>query len=124
MDGHEAAQERTSTRALAWLRALALAVSAECRLGVPLVASELVEVCENHSIEIPGEPAGEARAQRIGILMKQVFKNSDSRDVEEFTVTRGKKEYRKPSGDLDSTKSYTFTKRTETTQPPKPTQGV
>jgi hypothetical protein len=111
MDGHEAAQERTSNPALAWLRAVALAVDGENRLGSALIASELVEVCELHSIEIPGKPADEDRAKRqIGCLCKQLFRDGDSIEVDGFTVTRGQREYRKPSGDMDTTNAYTFTK--------------
>ena len=111
MDGHEAAQERTSNPTLTWLRAVALAVDGENRLGSALIASELVEVCELHSIEIPGKPADEGRAKRqVGLLCKQVFRESDSIKVDGFTVTRGQREYRKPSGDMDATNAYTFTK--------------
>ena len=111
MDGHKAAQERTSNPALAWLRAVALAVDGENRLGSALIASELVEVCELHSIEIPGKPADDDRAKRqVGSLCKQLFRDGDSIEVDGFTVTRGQREYRKPSGDMDWTPAYTFTK--------------
>jgi len=111
MDGHQAAQERTSNPALSFIRAVALAVAGENRLGVALIASELVELCELHAIEIPGKPADEDRAKRqVGSLCKQVFREGDAVAVDGFTVTRGEKEYRKPSGDLDTTKNYTFTK--------------
>lgn len=111
MDGHEAAQERTSNPALSWLRAVALAVAGENRLGVALIASELVEVCELHAVEIPGKPADEDRAKRqVGSLCKQVFREGDAVAVDGFGVTRSPKEYRKPSGDLDTTNAYTFTR--------------
>lgn len=111
MDGHQAAQERTSNPALSWLRSVALAVAGENRLGVALIASELVEVCELHAIKIPGDPADEDRAKRqIGSLCKQVFRDGDGVTVDGFTVTRGQKQYRKPSGDLDFTNAYTVNK--------------
>lgn len=111
MDGHQAAQERTSNPALSWLRAVALAVSGEGRLGAALIASELVDVCGQHGVEIPGKPADEERAKpQVGRLMKQLFREGDGVTVDGFTVTRGQKEYRKPSGDLDFTNAYTFTK--------------
>ncbi|MHB8524482.1 MAG: BT4734/BF3469 family protein [Limisphaerales bacterium] len=97
MDGHVEAQERTSNPGLSWLRAVALAVAAENRLGVPLIASELVEVCELHAVEVPGKPSDEDRAkQQVGSLCKRVFRDSDIVTVDGFTVTRGRKEYRKP----------------------------
>jgi hypothetical protein len=111
MDGHQTAQERTSNPALSFMRAVALAVAAENRLGVPLIASDLVKVCDLHAIEIPGKPANEEQSmRRIGSLCKQVFRDGDSVAVDGFTVTRSEKEYRKPSGDMDKTNAYTFTK--------------
>lgn len=111
LDGHEAAQERTSNPALSWLRGVALAVAAENRLGLPLIASELVKLCELHALEIPGKPTDEDHArQKVGSLCKQVFREGDRVSVDGFTVKRGKREYRKPSGDLDEANAYTFTK--------------
>jgi len=111
MDGHEAAQERASNPALSWLRAVALAVEAENRLGQPLIASELVEVCELHAVAIPGDPGDDDRARKqVGKLAKQVFRDGDSLELDGFTINRTRKEYRKPSGDLDFTNAYTFTK--------------
>jgi hypothetical protein len=43
-------------------------------------------------------------------LCKQLFRDGDSIEVDGFTVTRGQREYRKPSGDMDWTPAYTFTK--------------
>ena len=111
MDGHQAAQERTSNPALSFVRAVALAVAAENRLGDSLIASELVEICELHAIKIPGDPGDEGKAKRqVGSLCKQVFRAGDSVDVDGFTVTRNEEPYRKPSGDMDTTNAYTFTK--------------
>jgi VirE N-terminal domain len=111
MDGHEAAQERTSNPALSWLRAVALAVSGENRLGVELTATELVEICDLHAVEIPGKPADEDRAKKqVGCLCKQLFRHGETVNVDGFQIARGRKEYRKPSGDLDFTNAYTFTK--------------
>ena len=39
-----------------------------------------------------------------------VFKDAEDLIVEGFTVRRGRKEYRNPSGDLDFTHAYTFTR--------------
>ena len=111
MDGHQAAQERTSNPALSWLRACALALGGEGRLDGALTASELAELCDLHGIAIPGKPADEDRAKRqVGVLMKQLFRESDTLAVDGFTVTRGRKGYRKASGNLDFTPAYSFTK--------------
>ena len=124
MDGHQAAQERTSNPGLTWLRAVALAVAVNNWLGQVLTATEIVELCEDHNIEIPGNPADEDRAKRqVGSLCKKVFHDGETVIVEDFTITRSKKEYQKPSGDKDTTNAYTFWKSAGPTQPPQPTQG-
>jgi hypothetical protein len=125
MEGHTEAQERVSNPALSWLRSVALAVESQNRLGLPLIASELVEVCELHAVAIPGGPADDDRAKRqIGSLCKQLFRGGDGLQLDGFAIERTRREYRKPSGDLDSTNAYTFTKANQTTQPPKPTQAL
>ena len=123
MEGHEAAQERASNPALSWLRNIALAVEAENRLGFPLMASELAEISELHGLEIPGDPKERDQASRqIGILAKRLFRDGAGLDVDGFTIKRTEKEYRKQSGDMDSTNAYNFTKDNQTTQPPNSTQ--
>jgi hypothetical protein len=111
MDGHQAAQERTSDPALSWLRVVALAVEAEGKLGEPLTATELVEICAGRAIEIPGKPIDADTAKRqAGILCKRVFGNGHDREVDDFKISKGPKAYRKPSGDLDTTNAYTFSR--------------
>jgi hypothetical protein len=71
----------------------------------------LVEVCELHAIQIPGNPADESKAKRqVGSLCKQVFRYGGTVNVDGFTITRSERPYRKPSGDMDTTPAYTFTK--------------
>jgi len=109
MEGHEAAQERASNPALSWLRAVALAVEAENRLGQPLIASELVEVCDLHAVEIPGKPADEDRAKRqVGSLCKQLFRDGDNVDVDGFTVARAVRYQNRAEGGAVDLKTYTF----------------
>lgn len=111
LDGHQAAQQRTSNPELSFMRSVAIAVVDENRLGVPLSASDLVEICESHAIEIPGKPADDERARRqVGVLCKRIFHDSESLDLDGFTIDRSDRPYRKPSGDLDTTKAYTFAK--------------
>jgi hypothetical protein len=111
MDGHRTAQERTSDPALSWLRAVALAVEAEGKLGENLTATELVEICEGRDIEIPGKPIDHDAAKRqVGILCKRVFGAGDQREVDGFKISKGPKSYRKSSGDWDTTNAYTFTR--------------
>jgi hypothetical protein len=112
MDDHEAAQERVSNPVLSWVRQLALALEGEGRLGEALVAGDLVELCNLQGFEIPGlGNAEENRAKlHVGLLMRRAFRDSDQITADGYTVTRGRRDYRKPSGDLDSTPEYTFSK--------------
>jgi hypothetical protein len=111
MEGHEAAQERASNPALSWLRAVALAVEREGRLGTALIASELVDVCELHAVEIPGSPTDEDHAKRqVGKLCKQLFREGDGLDVDGFTVTRAVRYQTRTEGGAVDVKTYTFAK--------------
>ena len=111
MEGHEAAQERASNPALSWLRAVALAVEAENRLGVPLIASEIAEVCELHAIAIPGKPADEDHAKRqVGMICKQLFREGDNLDVDGFAVARAVRYQTRTEGGAVDVKTYTFSK--------------
>lgn len=56
--------------------------------------------------------------------MRRAFKEAEAISVDGYAVNRGTHKYRKPSGDLDSTPDYTFSKNSPTTQPPKTTQPL
>jgi len=125
MDGHQSAQQRTSNPALTWLRSVALAVEKDARLGLAFSASELVEICGEHDVEIKGGTGdGEKAARIVGITMGRLFGNSLVVDVDGFRVERGTATARKPSGDECSRRVYTFTreKGAVSTQPPNSTQ--
>ena len=126
MDEHTAAQERVSNPALSWLRAVALVLDLEGKLGQPLTASALVEACDLHGLAIPGlkGPDEDHSKRQVGVLMRRVFGQNEQLSVESYLVSRGRQEYRKPSGDWDFTFAYTFSKANETTQPPKTTQDI
>lgn len=111
MEGHATAQARVSNPALAWLRSVAVAIEGETRLGQSFTASELCELCDLHGIEVPGNPEGEIQArQQVGSLCKRVFREGERVEVDGFIIARGPRTVRKPSGDLDTTHGYTFTR--------------
>ena len=110
MDGHESAQERVSNPALSWIRSVALAVQQDKRLGELFTASGIVELCEQHNLDIPGKPTDEDKANRaVGITMKRIFTEGSRIVMESLEIARTFKEYRKPSGDLDTRPAYVFT---------------
>jgi hypothetical protein len=112
MDDHQAAQERVSNPTLSWVRALALIVEKEGKLGSTVLASDLVRFCNLNGLDIPGaKDADEDRAKKqVGILMRRVFNDGQEINVDGYVVNRGQREYRKPSGDKDFTPEYTFTR--------------
>ena len=91
LDGHRTAQERASNPALNWLRSVALAVKAENQCGDELTASTIVEVCQNHGLDIPGLKNltdDDQAKMRVGTVMSNLFRNTNPVQVEEFGVTR------------------------------------
>ncbi|MCX6926317.1 MAG: hypothetical protein NT154_24390, partial [Verrucomicrobia bacterium] len=110
MDGHLDLQSRISNPALVWLRAVSLAIEQGAQLEVALSARQLAEVCEANAITIPGVRGADilASARVIGGLTKKVFGSEDTVELEGFSIERGEREYRKPSGDLAWMPTYTF----------------
>jgi hypothetical protein len=93
MDGHEVAQERAANPALNWLRQVCIAAETDARLEESLTASDIVEICQGHSLDIPGlaSDAMEAKAKmRVGSIMGKIFGERDSVDYEGFRIQRSK----------------------------------
>ncbi len=90
MDGHGEAQARVANPALVWLRAVALAVETDKRLGETFSASSIAELCEDHGIEVPGcrGDVEDERRKRIGTLMKKSFGEHDVLELDVFTIAR------------------------------------
>ena len=120
MDGHEAAQARVSNPDHTFLRALALKLPQHQKMNEPLRASELFEICEEETIYIPGVAQHQNHDEKIGSallgkLMKRVFGNADTAEVDVFTITRNKE---KVSGEsLHVYPAYFYTFRPTTEQP-------
>ena len=93
LDGHEAAQERASNPDLNWLRQVCLAAEEDARLDEELTASGILEICQGHSLDIPGvandAPDEQAALLRIGGIMKKTFEN-ESIEVDGFEIHKTK----------------------------------
>ena len=115
LDGHRTVQERASNPALNWLRSVALAVKAENQCGDELNASTIVEVCQNHGLDIPGLKNlndDDQAKMRVGTVMSNLFRNTNSVRVEEFEVTRSSRTEYSESRRKDITfKTYQFAPR-------------
>jgi hypothetical protein len=91
LDDHENEQARVANPLLNWLRDLALLIRQDGRLGKPLRASEISEICANHELNIPqcNPDADEVkRNQALGKLFKSLFKDAQTLSVSGFTVYR------------------------------------
>lgn len=104
MDGHQAAQMRTTKPELTWLRKVALALAAEDELGKELRGAVIAEFCRNNEIEVPGltDPDDEKKANmRVGSVMQKIFKESESIEVDGYLVTRREWREHDPSNRKD-----------------------
>ena len=115
LDGHRTAQERASNPSLNWLRSVALAVKAENQQDEELTASTIVELCQNHGLDIPGLKNltdDDQAKMRVGTVMSNLFRNTNSIQVEEFEVTRSSRTEYSESRRKDITvKTYQFAPR-------------
>lgn len=117
LDGHKAAQERTSNPALTWLRRVALAVADAGRQGDELSASNLYELCEEEGIEVPGlRHADEDKGRKvIGSLMSKCFRDDDEIEIDHMRASRcEKEEYSSARQENRKVKRYSFRSRCPT----------
>jgi 5S rRNA maturation endonuclease (ribonuclease M5) len=112
LDGHRMAQERASNPALAWLRAVALAVRADGKMGEPLTASALAELSEEHGIDLPGlrGTGDDDRRKHTGVLLaRAIKKGAEFVEIDGMTVTRKEGErYDEAHQGMRPTKIYFF----------------
>ena len=115
--GHQAAQDRVSNPAMTFLRFVALEIRASGRLGATLLAGNIVDICEEAGIEIPGlKSASSSDASRkVGILMKRAFADANAILIDEFNVTRTREGRDRSSGGGYLTWTYQFCQVEHTT---------
>jgi len=114
MDGHIEAQRRVSSTGSTFLRAVALAVEEKKQLKHKLRATEIVTLCQQATISVPGLSADKrndqsAVAMAVGKVLGDLFAEMGDRiDIEDFVVTRF---IEKASGDSEKefeSKTYLF----------------
>jgi DNA polymerase I-like protein with 3'-5' exonuclease and polymerase domains len=92
MNDHSEAQSRLSDKVLSWFREVVLGIArANKHLPVTVQAIDIRDVCDAYSIVIPGlrgDADDEARNQFLRRLLAQVFSDSETVVVEEFSATR------------------------------------
>lgn len=113
MDGHKAAQERVGNPDHTFLRLLALALSKQFKMGLPLRPNELFDACEQDGLYIPGVPKEKWHEEKdantaLGKLMKRVFGESDTVEVDVYTITRSREKVEGSSHHIYPAFFYTF----------------
>jgi len=126
LDGHEAIQERVANPGLVWLREIGSRILADHpdRL-TPWTASNLVELCADYGITIPGTKpdAGEDKAARaVGVVMARALTGQETVQADDILVTREEITVSRGAVGGDKTlKAYRFerfrTNRTNRTNP-------
>lgn len=89
------------------------------RTGESLTASQLYEIAESASVEIPGlhEPSPEKGMRQIGTVMARVFKDLQTVNLDGFTVERKETPALRKEGGTYLSKTYTVTKSAQAAQP-------
>jgi hypothetical protein len=113
MDDHEEAKERAASPNLTFLRTLAIAVNEDHQLDQSLSATQLVNLCVEKEVEIPGlsEPKQsdvDAGKKQIGTIMGKLFGEKTELAVEDFQVTKSEENATTDQGNLQVLKRYTF----------------
>jgi hypothetical protein len=92
MNDHSETQGRLSNKVSGWFREVVLGiVRANKNLPVTVQATDIRDVCDTYSIVIPGlrgDANDDVRNQFLGRLLAQVFRDSETVAVEEFSATR------------------------------------
>ena len=80
LEGHRRAQERVSSPALVWLRAVCLAAEQDGQLGIGLTAAELWRLSQDHGVDPPNgklDMDDVAAHQYVGRLLGNIYRGTE-----------------------------------------------
>ena len=122
MDDHAEAKERAASPQLTFLRSLAIAVNEDHRLNQSLSATQLVNVCVERDIAIPGlsdnlQGDTDAGKKMLGSIMAKLFDNRSELTIEEFHVAKSEEQATTDQGNPQTLKRYRFSLVSPPTQP-------
>ena len=118
MEDHISAQERVSRPELAFLRQICLALKVSSNAQQTHSATDLFDLCQATSIEIPGltdekRDTENVGRKQIGVLMGRIFQERDDVEIEEWIVVRSQESVARLDGKGSRPiKTYQFTTRT------------
>ena len=113
MDDHAEAKERACNPNLTFLRALAIAVNEDHRLNQSLSATQLVNLCMERDIMIPGlaedkQMDVDAGKKQVGVIIGKQFGDRSELTVEEFRITKHEETATTEQGNQQILKKYVF----------------
>jgi len=125
MDDHEEAKERAASPNLTFLRTIAIAVNEDHQLDQSLTATQLVNLCVEKEIEIPGlsqdkQAEIDAGRKQMGTILGRLFGTKSEIKVEDFKVVKVEETAHTDQGNPQVLKKYTFSmaqKPNQTTAP-------
>jgi hypothetical protein len=113
MEDHEEAKERAASPNLTFLRTLAIAVQEDHQLNQSLSATQLVNLCAEKEIELPGlseekQADLEAGRKQVGMIMGKLFSEKTELTVEDFRIAKREETATTDQGNPQVLKKYTF----------------
>ena len=125
MDDHAEAKERAASPNLTFLRALAIAVHEDHRLNQSLSATQLVSLCVEKDIAIPGLSEGkkddsDSGKKQLGTIMGKLFGDRSELTIEDFQVAKNEDNSRTDQGNLQTLKKYRFSLVVQNPEPSSP----
>ena len=118
LDGHRQAQGRVSNIGLTFLRQFCITIEATLNIkNEPLSATDIFNICQDEAIEIPGlnefnQNKPNVGGQRIGSLLKPVFREENTVEIDNFKITKTEKNVSREDGKGSrNTPAYNFSKK-------------
>ena len=116
MNGHQKAKERARDPRLSWLRKIALAVKSRDMLGCKLTSTDLLDLGDEESIDLPVNAKSDDSSnavRKVGAIMRKLFSDKSEIGCEGFDIRR--EEMLLPRADRENetyaVKAYVFVER-------------
>jgi hypothetical protein len=113
MDDHAEAKERAASPQLTFLRVLAIAVRDDHRLDQLLSATQLMNLCIEKEITIPGlgddkQADTDAGKKQMGTIMGKLFGRRNELTIEDFRVAKSEESATTDQGNTQTLRKYRF----------------
>jgi len=115
LDGNTEAQGRVQSPHMTFLRKLVIEIEKSGKLHVPYSASQILELCDEASIDVPGIKYGRNYDEKyergvVGKVMTHFFKTGESYTIEGYHIVREEEEVMTKQGNREIKKYYTVSR--------------